>query len=95
MGKYLRSARLNSHDVGRFDTVSVESFPAGTSPYGVLDMAGEVFEWTSTPGSASRPVVKGGSWDDKGRGFCRSAARHNRPNDIKHILIGFRLVLVE
>jgi formylglycine-generating enzyme required for sulfatase activity len=40
-------------------------------------------------------VVKGGSWDDKGRGFCRSAARHNRPNDIKHILIGFRLVLVE
>ena len=37
-------------------------------------------------------VVKGGSWDDKGCGVCRPAARHTRPAAIKHILIGFRLV---
>jgi formylglycine-generating enzyme required for sulfatase activity len=86
-------ARLNSHDLGPFDTMPVGSFPAGASPFGLLDAAGQVFEWTNMPGS--RPgtyEVRGGSWDDKGCGVCRPAARHDRPSDIKHILIGFRLV---
>lgn len=39
---------LNSHDRGLFDTVPVGSFPEGASPYGVLDAAGQVYEWTST-----------------------------------------------
>ncbi len=86
-------ARLNSHDLGPFDTVPVGSFPAGASPFGVLDAAGQVYEWTSTSGAAGRYVVKGGSWDDKGCGTCRPAGRHSRPATIKHILIGFRLVL--
>ncbi|WP_217808094.1 formylglycine-generating enzyme family protein [Oceanibacterium hippocampi] len=85
-------ARLNSHDAGPFDTMPVGSFPAGASPYGVLDVAGQVFEWTATPAGAHRHVVKGGSWDDKGCGVCRAAAGHGRPDQIKHILIGFRLV---
>ncbi len=85
-------ARLNSHDAGPFDTVPVGAFPESASPYGMLDAAGQVFEWTSTPTSAMRRIVKGGSWDDKGCGVCRPAARHARPMDIKHILIGFRLV---
>ncbi len=84
--------RLNSHDRGPFDTMPVGSFPAGASPYGVLDMAGQVFEWTATPGADGRHIVKGGSWDDKGCGVCRSAARHERPDGIQHILIGFRVV---
>jgi len=85
-------ARLNSHDRGPFDTLPVGGFPAGASPYGVLDMAGQVFEWTATPAGSGRWIVKGGSWDDKGCGVCRAAARHSRPVAIKHILIGFRLV---
>ena len=85
-------ARLNSHDQGPFDTLPVGSFPKGQSPYGLLDAAGQVFEWTSSPGNPGRFLVKGGSWDDKGCGVCRSAARHARPADLKHILIGFRLV---
>ena len=86
---------LNSHDLGPFDTVPVGSFPEGASPYGMLDPAGQVFEWTATPAGPGRYLVKGGSWDDKGCGVCRPAAAHGRPEDLKHILVGFRLVRSE
>jgi len=58
---------------------------------GLADMAGEVYEWTSTKAGEGRHVVKGGSWDDKGCGVCRAAARHSRPDGLKHIIVGFRL----
>ena len=82
----------NSHDLGPFDTVPVGRFPAGASPFGLLDAAGQVFEWTVTPAGKGRYLVKGGSWDDSGCGVCRPAARHGRPEALKHILVGFRLV---
>jgi len=87
-------SRLNSHDQGPFDTLPVGAFPDGNSPYGLTDAAGQVFEWTSTPAGPDKYIVKGGSWDDKGCGVCRPAARHARPADLKHILIGFRLVRI-
>lgn len=91
-GRDYDPARLNSHDAGPFDTMPVGSFPTGASPFGLLDPAGQVFEWTATRSGAGRYVVKGGSWDDSGCGICRPAARHARPEALKHILIGFRLV---
>lgn len=84
--------RLNSHDRGPFDTLPVGRFPEGASPYGLLDAAGQVFEWTDSDDGPGRYFVKGGSWDDSGCGVCRPAARHSRPAELKHILIGFRLV---
>ncbi|MDQ6972841.1 MAG: SUMF1/EgtB/PvdO family nonheme iron enzyme, partial [Mariprofundaceae bacterium] len=83
--------RLNNADTGPFATLPVGSFPDGASVYGVLDGAGQVFEWTATGAGKGRRIVKGGSWDDHG-GVCRPAARHSRPEGLKHILIGFRLV---
>ena len=94
-GGVFDARRLNSHDQGPFDTVPVGRFPLGASPYGLLDAAGQVFEWTATAAAPGRFVVKGGSWDDKGCGICRPAARHGRPADLRHILIGFRLVREE
>ena len=94
-GNKFDKTKLNSNDSGAFDTMPVGSFPQGASPYGMLDGAGQVFEWTATATvEKQRYRVKGGSWDDKGCGVCRSAARHARPVDLKHILIGFRLVLI-
>ncbi len=98
-GDQFDPSSLNSHDLGPFETTAVASFKAGASPFGVLDAAGQVFEWTATPwpkgrkgGVVARFTVKGGSWDDKGCGICRAAAHHGRPRALKHILIGFRLV---
>ncbi len=89
-----RPGLLNSHDRGPFDTLPVASFPGGASHYGLLDAAGQVFEWTATAAASGneRIIVKGGSWDDSGCGVCRPAARHSRPANLKHILIGFRLI---
>ena len=91
-GENYDPARLNSADKGPFDTVPVGRFARGSGPFGVLDGAGQVFEWTATPTGKGRFIVKGGSWDDKGCGVCRPAARHGRPAGIKHILVGFRLI---
>ena len=91
-GDVYYAGRLNSHDSGPFDTLPVGTYSDGASPFGILDAAGQVFEWTATPMGSGRFIVKGGSWDDKGCGVCRPAARHSRPAALKHILIGFRLV---
>ena len=91
-GNAFDPARLNSHDQGPFDTLPVGQFPAGASPFGLDDAAGQVFEWTATTTASGQIIVKGGSWDDKGCGVCRPAARHTRPKHLRHILVGFRLV---
>ncbi|HED13026.1 MAG TPA: hypothetical protein ENI62_05120 [Gammaproteobacteria bacterium] len=85
--------RLNSEDDGPGGTEPVANRPGGISPYGVADMAGQVFEWTRTlcPGDQSKRIVKGGSWDDY-PGVTRAAAHHCRPAILKHVLIGFRCV---
>lgn len=92
-GDHFDPTKLNSHDLGPFDTIPVGRYPSGKSIYGLMDGAGQVFEWTRDKQKGHRIIVKGGSWDDRGCGVCRPAARHSRPDHLKHILIGFRLVL--
>ena len=40
----------------------IESYPDGASPYGALNMAGNVFEWT-TARRKELYLVRGGSWN--------------------------------
>jgi formylglycine-generating enzyme required for sulfatase activity len=81
--------RLDSAVKGPEDTTPVGQFVTGASPYGVLDLAGNVFEWTSTPYGDGKMTVKGSAWDDFA-GVGRGASRHGRPQNARHVIVGFR-----
>ena len=53
------SARWNVQGYARVHTAPVGSHAQDTSPFGVLDLAGNVSEWTNGEGEG---VVRGGAW---------------------------------
>jgi formylglycine-generating enzyme required for sulfatase activity len=88
------SQKLNSGLSKLRDTVPVGSIEANVSPLGVLDTAGNIFQWTATPwppGGTSREkmTVRGSAWDDFA-GLGRGAAWHGRKHSIRHVIVGFR-----
>lgn len=69
----------------------VGSHPEGATPDGLLDMAGSVWEWTSTEsGEGERRIFKGGSWMDRIPAYFRSAAFSEDAPDFSSISLGFR-----
>jgi len=82
-------------------TSAVGAYPQGASPYGVMDMSGNVFEWClneyedpskeQLEGSEQR-VVRGGSWN-YGRVVARCSYRAWNDPDYRHDGIGFRVVV--
>ena len=49
-------------DVEQLVGVRNRSLPAGASPYGALDMMGNVWEWTEGP-DGGPPILRGGAWN--------------------------------
>ena len=88
-GNTYEADKLDSAVKGPGDTTPVGQFLNGASPYGVLDLAGNVFEWTSTPYGDGKMTVKGSAWEDFG-GVGRGASRHGRPQTVRHVIVGFR-----
>jgi formylglycine-generating enzyme required for sulfatase activity len=69
--------KVNGKDSGLRGTTAVGSYPAGASQFGVMDLAGNVWEWTSStadhyPGNSTASklygsnfyIVRGGGWFD-------------------------------
>jgi formylglycine-generating enzyme required for sulfatase activity len=87
------SRHANYHrDWNGYATLSqIGSYEAGKSPYGLYDMAGNVWEWTSSDFQDGRKEFRGGSWIDGE--FNMSATHHGAGERLsKDTFIGFRCV---
>jgi formylglycine-generating enzyme len=83
---------------GFAELAPVGSFPDGATPEGVLDLAGNVAEWTADAfapayGAPTVPerAVRGGNYESAAP-FLRGAARSSRPPETREPSLGFRCV---
>lgn len=94
-GDVFEISLANSASSGIGDTLPVATFsPGGDSPSGAADMAGNVAEWTASPGDPTgaepvRYVVKGGSFADLPEELTVASRRLLAPEQ-SHPWLGFR-----
>jgi len=84
-------ARANTGESGIGGTTPVAMYPLGKSaPFKVMDLAGNVWEWTMTS-EGGVFVVRGGSWNHY-LDFARCSFRSGGYPNISNNVSGFRLV---
>ena len=106
-GDQFDTKKTNTAGSQRRGTTPVGSYPEGASPCGAEDMAGNVWEWTSSvylpypyaddedheaPDAPSGRTLRGGSWFN-GSGSARATCRKRTIPSDANGLNGFRLAL--
>jgi formylglycine-generating enzyme required for sulfatase activity len=77
------SLRVENIDDGYAQKAPVGSFPNGASPYGILDMVGNVWEWTS------EGYARGGSWMNDRR-LNKATSKTEISPEAREDSLGFR-----
>jgi formylglycine-generating enzyme required for sulfatase activity len=103
-GELFNPSLANTGGAVNAKTTEVGQYLGGASPYGCLDMAGNVYEWTSSwykayPGNQEIKkdygqvyrVLRGGSYQTRSYD-ARCAKRHYAPMDTSRADFGFRCV---
>jgi len=100
-GDYFDSTLANTFEAGKYNTIDVTSTPGDISPFGVMDMAGNVQEWTSSDydplsdeiySDRELKIARGGSFDDTAFG-SRTSYRRAYPPAYFYPFLGFRLIV--
>jgi tetratricopeptide (TPR) repeat protein len=98
-GNKFDKGRCNTDESGIRQTTPVDRYPQGASPYGVLDMSGNVSEWCLNEWyspdylsiyDSNRRGLRGGSWGS-GYGSARVVTRFKSTPDDCDNFIGFRV----
>jgi len=104
-GEEFDSARCNTFETHLRSTSPVGVFPGGDTPEGVVNLTGNIWDWTSSleqpypydpadgredPDDKGRRVLRGGSWDSS-RGDARAAFRGIPPPGYRNNVVGLRL----
>lgn len=79
-GDHFDPAHCNVRESGRAMTTPVGAYPAGASPYGALDMVGNVWEWTQSL-QAPYPYVA-----DDGRNSDQPAIERRTPRFLRRLI---------